>query len=76
MLAETIRQGIASHSFIWGQNKIQLTLSIGLESQNPGTLRVSELFNQLLREADDNMIQAKKSGYNRIYTEKLAESSP
>ncbi|MEN0617093.1 diguanylate cyclase [Klebsiella indica] len=76
MLAETIRQGIASHSFIWGQNKIQLTLSIGLESQNPGTLRVSELFNQLLREADDNMIQAKKSGCNRIYTEKLAESSP
>ncbi|MGF7448370.1 GGDEF domain-containing protein, partial [Klebsiella michiganensis] len=32
LLAEKIRQGIESQTFTWGQNRIQLTISMGLES--------------------------------------------
>ena len=71
-LAEKIRQGIASQTFTWGQNKIQLTVSMGLESQLLATARVTDLFNQLLMEADDSLIRAKRAGRNRIFTHEMA----
>jgi diguanylate cyclase (GGDEF)-like protein len=48
LLAEKIRQGIESQTFTWGQNRIQLTISMGLESRAPGSARITDLFNQLL----------------------------
>ena len=72
VLAEKIRQGIESQTFTWGQYKIQLTVSMGLESQPLATARVTDLFNQLLMEADDSMIRAKRAGRNRIFTHEMA----
>ncbi|QLN79085.1 GGDEF domain-containing protein [Klebsiella grimontii] len=72
VLAEKIRQGIESQIFTWGQYKIQLTVSMGLESQPLATARVTDLFNQLLMEADDSMIRAKRAGRNRIFTHEMA----
>jgi diguanylate cyclase (GGDEF)-like protein len=37
LLAEKIRQGVESQTFGWGQNKIQLTISMGLESRRSAT---------------------------------------
>ena len=72
LLAEKIRQGIEAQTFTWGQSKIQLTISMGLESQPLGAARITDLFNQLLMAADDYMIQAKNAGRNRIFTQKMA----
>ena len=72
LLAEKIRQGIETQTFTWGQSKIQLTISMGLESQPLGAARIPDLFNQLLMAADDYMIQAKNAGRNRIFTQKMA----
>ena len=71
LLAEKIRQGIESQTFTWGQNRIQLTISMGLESRAPGSARITDLFNQLLMVADDSMIRAKKAGRNRIFTQEM-----
>ena len=45
---------------------------MGLESQLLATARVTDLFNQLLMEADDSMIRAKRAGRNRIFTHEMA----
>lgn len=67
-LAEKIRQGVEAQTFVWGQNQIRLTVSMGLESRQVGNERITELFNQLLMAADDYLVSAKKAGRNRVCT--------
>lgn len=74
LLAEKIRQGIESQTFTWGQNRIQLTISMGLESRAPGSARITDLFNQLLMVADDSMIRAKKPDAIVFLRKKWCES--
>ncbi|HHG8774021.1 TPA: GGDEF domain-containing protein [Raoultella planticola] len=68
LLAEKIRQGVEAQTFIWGQQQIKLTVSMGLECRQVGSGRITELFNQLLMAADDYLISAKQTGRNRICT--------
>ncbi len=64
-----LRQGIESQTFHLGaiQNPADSS-AWGSESQPLATARVTDLFNQLLMEADDSMIRAKRAGRNRIFS--------
>ena len=73
-LAEKIRQGIEAQTFVWGQQQVRLTISMGLECRPVGSGRITELFNQLLMVADDYLICAKKAGRNRIFSPTLADN--
>lgn len=76
LLAEKIRHGVESQPFGLGQNPIHLTISMGLETREVGHARITELFNQLLLAADDEMVKAKQTGRNRICMPALTESAP
>ena len=76
LLAEKIRHGVESQPFGLGQNPIHLTISLGLETREVGHARITELFNQLLMAADDEMVKAKQSGRNQICMPTLTESAP
>ncbi|PBD67012.1 GGDEF domain-containing protein [Klebsiella pneumoniae] len=76
LLAEKIRHGVESQPFGLGQNPIHLTISLGLETREVGHARITELFNQLLLAADDEMVKAKQSGRNQICMPTLTESAP
>ena len=76
VLAEKIRHGVESQPFGLGQNPIHLTISMGLETREVGHARITELFNQLLLAADDEMVKAKQTGRNRICMPALTESAP
>ena len=76
LLAEKIRHGVESQPFGLGQNPIHLTISLGLETREVGHARITELFNQLLLAADDEMVKAKQTGRNRICMPALTESAP
>ncbi|MDR8242672.1 GGDEF domain-containing protein, partial [Acinetobacter baumannii] len=65
-----------SQAFGWGHNPIHLTISMGLETREVGQARITELFNQLLLAADDEMVKAKQTGRNRICMPTLTESAP
>jgi diguanylate cyclase (GGDEF)-like protein len=71
LLAEKIRQGVESETFSWGQQRIRLTVSLGLQCRDVGGERIGELFNQLLMEADDLLVSAKQAGRNRICVQDL-----
>ncbi|WEF30242.1 diguanylate cyclase [Klebsiella aerogenes] len=71
LLAEKIRQGVESETFSWGQQRIRLTVSLGLKCREAGGERIGELFNQLLMEADDLLVSAKQAGRNRICVQDL-----
>ncbi|HBY5817308.1 TPA: hypothetical protein MIZ44_04710 [Klebsiella pneumoniae] len=71
-----IRHGVESQPFGLGQNPIHLTISLGLETREVGHARITELFNQLLLAADDEMVKAKQSGRNQICMPTLTESAP
>ncbi|OWG08994.1 GGDEF domain-containing protein, partial [Klebsiella pneumoniae] len=68
--------GVESQPFGLGQNPIHLTISLGLETREVGHARITELFNQLLLAADDEMVKAKQSGRNQICMPTLTESAP
>lgn len=65
-----------SQPFGLGQNPIHLTISMGLETREVGHARITELFNQLLMAADEEMVKAKQTGRNRICMPALTESAP
>ncbi|MES3284121.1 diguanylate cyclase [Klebsiella aerogenes] len=73
LLAEKIRQGIESETFTWGQQRVRLTVSLGLQCREVGEGRIAEQFNQLLMEADDLLVNAKQAGRNRVCVQALPD---
>ena len=72
LLAEKFA-GIESETFTWGQQRIRLTVSLGLQCREVGEGRIAELFNQLLMEADDLLVNAKQAGRNRVCVQALPD---
>ena len=62
-VAERIRQSIADHQFRFDASPVRLTISIGVASM-AGDMSVTPA--SLLRSADENLYQAKRSGRNRV----------
>ncbi|HZO15788.1 MAG TPA: GGDEF domain-containing protein [Polyangiaceae bacterium] len=61
-LGERLRQQIQDHTFVFQQDKIKVTISVGVaqlteEDRNAG---------ELLKRADERLYQAKNSGRNRV----------
>ena len=60
-LAERIRQKIAGHPFLWQDDKIAVTCSLGVAMHLPG-----ESYQQTLERVDAGLYQAKDAGRNRV----------
>jgi diguanylate cyclase (GGDEF)-like protein len=63
MVGERIRQSIADHQFRFDSTPVKLTISIGVASMT-GDMSVTTA--SLLRAADENLYQAKRTGRNRV----------
>jgi two-component system, cell cycle response regulator len=63
LVAERIRQAVAEHAFRFETTPVQLTISIGIACM-AGEMTVTPA--SLLRTADENLYQAKRSGRNRV----------
>jgi two-component system, cell cycle response regulator len=61
-LAQEIRQIIAAQEFIFDNQRIQVTISVGVAQWNPG-IRTADEF---IRVADARLYQAKNEGRNRV----------
>ncbi len=64
-LAERIRVSIANHPFVWRQQTLFITVSIGLGSGKSESWQLTEVFTRLMAEADDYLYRSKKAGRNR-----------
>lgn len=62
--AEKIRAQIAESTFVYGQYKMQISVTIGVADRNE-----TSNFDNAIARAKARMLQAKKLGYNRIATE-------
>ncbi len=62
-VAERIRESIAQHQFRFESTPVKLTVSIGIATTS-GDLTMSPA--TLLKVADDNLFQAKRTGRNRV----------
>ncbi|MBD5167516.1 MAG: diguanylate cyclase [Helicobacter sp.] len=62
--AEKIRTQIAESTFVYGQYKMQISVTIGVADRNE-----TSNFDNVVARAKARMLQAKKLGYNRIATE-------
>lgn len=65
LLAENIRKAVAQQAFIWNQQNIYLTVSIGLGNGSIGPHSLTDVFNKLMVEADECLYRSKKEGRNR-----------
>jgi diguanylate cyclase (GGDEF)-like protein len=63
-LAEQIRRAIEDHTFMWRQNALRLTVSIGLSNGKATSKHLTGTFNKLLAEADEYLYRSKKAGRN------------
>jgi len=63
-LAERIRIAIEKHTFMWQQNSLRLTVSIGLSNGQTGATGLTDVFNKLLAQADEYLYQSKRAGRN------------
>jgi diguanylate cyclase (GGDEF)-like protein len=61
-LAEELRELVATHEFVFDNQRIGVTISLGLAQWNPG-IRSAEEF---IRVADAKLYQAKRDGRNRV----------
>lgn len=64
-LAESIRKAVALHPFNWQQQDIYMTVSIGLGNGHVAANALTDLFNQLMVEADECLYRSKNEGRNR-----------
>lgn len=63
LVAERIRESIAEHQFRFDSSPLTLTVSIGVASMS-GDMTITPA--SLLRAADDNLYQAKRTGRNKV----------
>ena len=63
LVSERIRQSIADHSFQFESSPINLTISIGVACM-AGDMTITP--SSLLKSADENLYQAKRTGRNRV----------
>jgi two-component system, cell cycle response regulator len=61
---ERLRQAVESETFVYNDNPIRLTISLGV-----AIYQVGKSTQTLIKIADDNLYRAKKEGKNRIYYE-------
>ncbi len=80
VLAERLRKNIEEHEFIYNDNRLQVTLSLGLAASDPNTEVNLEA---LITEADGRLYTAKARGRNRVCASdtneklgELAENNP
>lgn len=64
LLAEQIRKLIEAHHFNWHAQTLRLTVSIGLSNGQAHSGQLTEVFNQLVAEADEYLYRSKKAGRN------------
>ncbi len=63
-LAEQIRRSVEAHTFLWRQNSLRLTVSIGLSNGQARSKHLTLVFNKLLAQADEYLYRSKKAGRN------------
>jgi len=62
MVAERMRSQVEKYSFVFQQQRLPVTISIGLAEVNPDTPDIEKL----IHHADEALYQAKESGRNRV----------
>jgi diguanylate cyclase (GGDEF)-like protein len=62
--AERVRELVAAHPFRFEATPIRLTVSVGVATTAGGDHRITPT--DLLRQADENMLRAKREGRNRV----------
>ncbi|GAA3932411.1 DUF484 family protein [Litoribacillus peritrichatus] len=69
LIAERIRKNIAESEFSMLGQQLKMTLSIGVASLNGSTaekLNIEDTAHQLIKSADEQVYEAKKTGRNRV----------
>lgn len=61
-LAETLRQKVADHSFVFQADSIKVTISLGAALMEESDRAASDL----IKRADEKLYQAKRTGRNRV----------
>lgn len=75
-IGERIRQDVESYVFDVGKHKLAITVSIGIATLIPQKeLPVRDVIEQLLKEADACLYQAKKFGRNKVVNVDLNEKN-
>ncbi len=62
MLAESLRERVAEHSFVFQTDQIRVTISIGVAALTESDKSATEL----LKRADELLYEAKRTGRNRV----------
>ncbi|XTZ36595.1 GGDEF domain-containing protein [Salmonella enterica] len=73
-LAESLRVSVEQYLFKWRQQVLHLTVSIGLSNGSTAAWQLTERFETLLGEADENLYRSKKQGRNRTTVSVLPHS--
>ncbi len=61
-LADSIRERIEQHSFVFQSDRIAVTISVGVASLD----EADKTYTDLIRRADEKLFQAKRAGRNRV----------
>lgn len=64
LFAERLRKEIESETFIYGEHKVRVTVSIGVACSNQSTHQIT--LSKIIEKADEFLYQAKRSGRNRV----------
>ncbi|MGK9175320.1 diguanylate cyclase [Yokenella regensburgei] len=71
-LGEQVRRAIEAQHFMWRQNSLRLTVSIGVSNGQVRTKRLTDVFNKLLAQADEYLYLSKKAGRNCTSMQEMA----